>query len=67
MLDSERYRRQAVECLMVAKQTTDPHIRQIHLTLAGSWLTLAHDDEAVCKLLAGWGIETPTEATLVPD
>jgi len=52
---------------MVAKQTTDPHIRQIHLTLAGSWLTLAHDDEAVCKLLAGWGIETPTEATLVPD
>ena len=67
MLDSERYRAHAAECLTVAEETADPYIRQVHLTLASSWMTLARDDEAVNGLLAGWGIRTWTEATLVPD
>ena len=67
MLDSERYRAHAAECLTVAEETADPYIRQVHLTLASSWITLARDDEGVNRLLAGWGIGTTTEATLVPD
>ena len=65
MLDSERYHRHAAECLIAAKETADPCIRQIHLTLAASWLTLARDDDVVGKLLAGWGIERPDAPTNV--
>ena len=65
MLDSKRYRGHAVECLVVAIETTDPHFRQIHLTLAAAWLTLARDHVAVSKLLAGRDIESAGAPTNV--
>jgi hypothetical protein len=65
MLDSERYRGHAAECLVVALETTDPHFRQIHLTLAAAWLTLARDHVAVSKLLTGRDIESAGAPTNV--
>ena len=65
MLKSQRYRDYATDCVLSALQASEPHCRQLHLSLAASWVELANQDEAVSKLLSSWGVTAPTEATLV--
>jgi hypothetical protein len=54
MFDSQRYRYHAAECLLAAKATAEPHCRKLRLSMAASWLSLAHQDEAMNEPLANW-------------
>ena len=47
MHDTQRYRKNAAECLLAAQEARDPHHRQLHLSMALSWLSLARQDEAM--------------------
>jgi hypothetical protein len=47
MHDSQRYRDNAAECLLAAQKAREPHYRQLHLSMALSWLSLARHDEAM--------------------
>jgi hypothetical protein len=67
MLDSERYRGHASDCLKATVEASEPRFRRLHLDIAASWLNLANQDDAVSKLLTSWGVTSTTEATLVPD
>jgi hypothetical protein len=49
---SRRYRDSAAECLLAASQ---PHCRELHLSMAISWLSLARQYEAVERLFQGTG------------
>ena len=51
MHDSQRYRDNAAECLLAAQEAREPHYRQLHLSMALSWLSLAYHDEALDDLL----------------
>jgi hypothetical protein len=55
MHDSQRYRDNAAECLLAAQKAREPHYRQLHLSMALSWLSLARHDEA----LAGKRLDAP--------
>ena len=67
MLDSERYRRHANDCLKVAANASvDSWSRRMHLSMCGAWLTLAIEDEKMNAMVASWGTGD-AEATLVPD
>jgi hypothetical protein len=52
MHDSQRYRDNAAECLLAAQKAREPHYRQLHLSMALSWLSLARHDEALDDPLA---------------
>jgi hypothetical protein len=65
MLNSERYRDQASACMLAALEPSEPYRRQLHVSLAASWLSLADQDDAMSKLLSGCGV--PIEVSLVPD
>ena len=66
MLDSERYRAHADDCLkLAANASVDSWSRQMHLSMHSVWITLAIEDEAMNAMIAGWG--RSTEATLVSD
>jgi hypothetical protein len=67
MLKSQRYRDHATDCVLSALQASEPYCRQLHLSLAASWVELANQDEVVSRLLSNWGVTAPTEATFVPD
>jgi len=68
MLDSERYRRHADDCLKAATSASlDSWSRQMQLSMCSVWLTLAIEDEKMNAMVASWGAGTLTEATLVPD
>jgi hypothetical protein len=56
MLDSKRYLYNALEleCLSAAQVTRDPHYRQLNLSLAVSWISLARQEEATAGQLASW-------------
>jgi len=56
MQDSQRYRYNAAECLKAAHETHQPHYRRLYLLMASSWLSLAHQDDAMDDLLASRGI-----------
>jgi hypothetical protein len=45
MQDWRRYRDKAAECLLAAQDASQPCYRKIHLSMAVSWLSLAHRDE----------------------
>jgi hypothetical protein len=47
MHDSQRYRDNAAVCLLAAQEAREPHYRQLHLSMALSWLSLARQDEAM--------------------
>ena len=47
MHDSQRYRDNAAECLLAAQEAREPHYRQLHLSMALSWLSLARQDEVM--------------------
>ena len=51
MRDSQRYRYSAQECLLAAKETSQPHYRKLRLSMASSWLSLARQEEAMDKPL----------------
>jgi hypothetical protein len=51
MLDSHRYRYQAAECLLAAREAAEPCHRTLRLSMAASWLSLARQDEAMTNLL----------------
>jgi hypothetical protein len=52
MHDSRRYRDSAAECLLAAQEACQPYYGKLHLSMAASWLSLAHQDEAIDNLLA---------------
>src|SRR5215204_4968252 len=45
MDDSQRYRHNAAECLLAAQEACEPSCRKLLVTMAVSWLSLAHQDE----------------------
>jgi hypothetical protein len=60
MHDSQRYRDNAADCLLVAQDASQPYYR-LHVSMAISWLSLARQDEAVDNLLASWGMAKPNK------
>jgi hypothetical protein len=54
MLDSKRYLDNALECLSAAQLAHDPHSRELNLTLAVTWISLARQEDATAALVAGW-------------
>lgn len=61
MNDSRRYRAHAADCLLAAQDAQRLCDRQLRLSMANSWLSLARQDEAMRYLLArdtGGPVET---------
>ena len=54
MCDAQRYRHHAVDCLRAAYRESEPYSRGLRVSMAASWLSLAHQDEAMDELLAQW-------------
>ena len=54
MHGSQRYRYKAKECLLAAKEASQPCHRKLRLSMASSWLSLACQDEAMDDLLASF-------------
>jgi hypothetical protein len=50
MHDAQRYRHSAQECLMAAKEASEPCYRKLRLSMASSWLSLARQEEAMDNL-----------------
>ena len=59
MYDSQRHRYNAAECLLAAKETSQPYCRRLRLSMASSWLSLTRQDEAIDNLLASWAAAKP--------
>jgi hypothetical protein len=57
MHDSQRYRDNAADCLLAARNTRDPRYKNLNLLMAQAWLSLATEDAAVGDLLAKWAAE----------
>jgi hypothetical protein len=51
MYDAQRYRRYAADCLRAAFREGQPYSRVRRVSMAASWLSLAHQDEAMDELL----------------
>jgi hypothetical protein len=66
MHDSQRYRDNAAECLLAAQGAREPHYRQLHLSMALSWLSLACHDESLDDLLGMTGRHERTRTTRFP-
>ena len=47
MHDSQSYRDNAAQCLLAAQEACQPYYRELRLSMAVSWLSLAHQDEAM--------------------
>jgi hypothetical protein len=62
MHDSDRYRRNAADCLNAARKAHEPHYQRLYLLIAQSWLILASHDDATDDLLANWAIAEPIKA-----
>jgi hypothetical protein len=52
MHGSQRYRYNAKECLLAAKEASQPYHRKTSSLYASSWLSIACQDEAMDNLLA---------------
>jgi hypothetical protein len=59
MHDSRRYRDNAAECLLAFRDSGQPSYRKLCLSLAGSWLFLAHREEALDNLVVGYDTAEP--------
>jgi hypothetical protein len=55
MHDSQRYRDNAAECLLAARDSCQWDYRKLNFSMAALWLALAGQDEAVDNLRASWG------------
>jgi hypothetical protein len=55
MLDSQRYRYSVRECLLAAKEASEPCYRKLRLSMASSWLSLARQEEATDNARVFWG------------
>lgn len=53
MYDSRRYRDSAAESLLAAQEASQAHCRELHLSMAISWLSLARKYEAIERLFQG--------------
>ena len=54
MHDSRRYRDNAAECLLAFRDSGQPSYRKLCLSLASSWLSLAHEEEVLDDLVMGY-------------
>jgi hypothetical protein len=54
MRDSKRYLYNAMECLSAAQVAHDPYYRELNLSLAVTWISLARQEVATAALVAGW-------------
>jgi hypothetical protein len=63
MKDVQRYRMNAAECLSAAERCELPY-RGLTLAIAGSWLSLARQQEAMVELLAIWGNASSATSTV---
>jgi hypothetical protein len=54
MHDPHRYRDSAAECLLASQEASQPYYRKLFISMAASWLSLAHEDEAIGNLFASW-------------
>src|SRR6202022_3151439 len=59
MHDSQRCRDSAAECLLAAEEACQPYYRNLHLSMAASWLSLAY--EAIDNLLVSWDFSDHTK------
>jgi hypothetical protein len=59
MHDSQRYRCNAADCLQAARKARESRYQKLYLSMAQSWLSLAHQDDATDSLLASWNIAHP--------
>ena len=64
MHDSRRYRDSAAECLLASQDADQPYFRNIFLSMAASWLSLAHQDEAMDNLLVSNASSTSTTSPI---
>ena len=62
MHDSERYRRNAADCLNAARNAREPYYRRLYFLMARSWLSLADQDRTTDELLASWAMVEPIKA-----
>jgi len=51
MHDSPRYRYNAADCLVAAKEARQPYYRKLRLSMAASWLSLAQQHDAMHIML----------------
>jgi hypothetical protein len=49
MHDSHSYRYNAAECLLAAKEASQPYRRKLRLSMARSWLSLARQDNLLAR------------------
>jgi hypothetical protein len=63
MKDVQRYRLNAAECLSAAERCELPY-RGLTLAVAGSWLSLARQQQAMVELLAIWGNASSATSTV---
>ena len=54
MHDSRRYRDSAAECLLASQDAHQAYYRDLFLSMAASWLSLAHQDEALRQSVPDW-------------
>ena len=54
MHDSQRYRYNAADCLLAAKEARQPYYGKLRLSMAASWLSLTQQHEAMDIMLARW-------------
>jgi hypothetical protein len=61
MHDWERYRFNAADCLSEAHDACQAGHHNLNLFTAAAWLSLAHQDEAIKNVIAGWNTPKVTE------
>jgi hypothetical protein len=54
MHDSRRYRDTAAECLLASQEARNSYYRDLFLSMAASWLSLAQQDEILDNLFPSW-------------
>jgi hypothetical protein len=54
---SHRFRDSAAECLLASQDACQPYYRNLFLSMAASWLSLAQQDEAIDNLFASWNTD----------
>jgi hypothetical protein len=52
MIDAQRYRMNAAQCLSAAEQRETPYRRRLAFTIAAYWLALARQQKILDELLA---------------
>jgi hypothetical protein len=59
MRDAQRYRHNAVECLLATYDARQPCYGKLNLSIATLWLAFARQDDAMDNLLASWDMAEP--------